>query len=211
MELLPEQAEWKASVEAVKEKAVSPFSFIFLFFFFNFSISMQYRHSVEFCWLLPGKGRRTFSTQFLIPSEKVFQATCMDFIFHLYFLLKFHPLEVPSSRNSISTVMVTFVLLSKIQRRLLGSEEKGLEIVQGVAQLGCDPRLQTAFSLWNLRITWVCCTARCEILPALALGLLQKILWVKKNLFGVSQSHVEGLGTSPSWLLGYLNLCHSIL
>lgn len=135
----------------------------------------------------------------------------MDFIFPLYFLLKFHPPEIPSSRNSISTVMVTFVLLSKIQRRLLGSEKKGLEVVQGVAQLGCDLRLQTAFFLWNLRITWVCCTARCEILPALALGLLQKILWVKKNLFGVSQSHVEGLGTSPSWLLGYLNLCHSIL
>lgn len=36
-----------------------------------------------------------------------------------------------------------------------------------------------------MRITWVCCT---EILPALALSLLQKILGVEKNLFRVCPS-----------------------
>jgi len=36
--------------------------------------------------------------------------------------------------------------------------ENGLEIVQAVthpACLSCDMKLQTAFNLWNLKITWV--------------------------------------------------------
>lgn len=81
--------------------------------------------TVEFCWLFARKGRKTFSSQLFIPCEKVFQT-----IWLLFFICIscWNPtLEFPSSRSSLITAMVTFVLLSKIQRKFLGSRKTALK------------------------------------------------------------------------------------
>lgn len=82
--------------------------------FFFYFINMQYHcGGILLAALKGGEGGRVFSTQFVIPSE-IFQRICMYFVFHLYFLLKLCPLAI----------MVTFVSLSKIQRRLSGVRER---------------------------------------------------------------------------------------